>query len=127
MSQELSERQKQLKEKFIKERGYWAEETWTPILQLDEDFFETYLNFSAHPWKKGILPPKIREFIYIAIDAATTWNQTPRKQRAEIRCHQGRNNGNLRTCQRVGYPYMHYRCAYSYRRTEKDWRRWGMK
>ena len=72
MSQELSERQKQLKEKFTKERGYWAEETWTPILQLDEDFFETYLNFSAHPWKKGILPPKIREFIYIAIDAATT-------------------------------------------------------
>ena len=72
MSQELSERQKQLKEKFTKERGYWAEETWTPILKLDEDFFETYLNFSAHPWKKGILSPKIREFIYIAIDAAAT-------------------------------------------------------
>ena len=72
MGQELSERQKQLKEKFTKERGYWAEETWTPILKLDEDFFETYLNFSAHPWEKGVLPPKIKEFIYIAIDAATT-------------------------------------------------------
>ena len=24
------------------------------------------------PWKKGVLPPKIKELIYIAIDAATT-------------------------------------------------------
>jgi len=72
MGQELSERQKQLKEKFTKERGYWSEETWAPVLKLDEDFFEAYLNFSAHPWKKGVLPPKIKEFIYIAIDAATT-------------------------------------------------------
>ncbi len=72
MSEELSERQKQLKERFTKERGYWSEETWDPILRLDEDFFETYLNFSALPWKKGVLPPKIKELIYIAIDASAT-------------------------------------------------------
>ena len=71
MSEELSERQKQLKEKFTKERGYWSE-LWTQVLRLDPDFFETYLNFSAVPWKKGVLPPKIKEFIYIAIDASTT-------------------------------------------------------
>ena len=72
MSEELSERQKQLKERFTKERGYWSEETWDPILRLDEDFFETYLNFSALPWKKGVLPPKIKELIYIALDASAT-------------------------------------------------------
>ena len=72
MSEELSERQKQLKEKFIKERGYWSEGIWGQVLSLDPDFFEAYLNFSAVPWKKGVLPPKIKELIYIAIDASTT-------------------------------------------------------
>ncbi len=72
MSEELSERQKQLKEKFIKERGYWSEGIWGQVLSLDPDFFEAYLNFSAVPWKTGVLPPKIKELIYIAIDASTT-------------------------------------------------------
>ena len=72
MSEELSEKQKQLKEKFIAERGYWNEELWYHVLRLDEDFFEAYLNFSAVPWKKDVLPPKVKELIYIAIDAATT-------------------------------------------------------
>ena len=72
MSEELSERQKQLKEKFIKERGYWSEGIWGQVLRLDPDFFEAYLNFSAVPWKKGVLPPKIKELIYTAIDASTT-------------------------------------------------------
>jgi len=72
MSEELNEKQKQLKEKFIAERGYWSEGIWEPVLKIDPDFFEAYLNFSAVPWKKGVLPPKIKELIYIAIDAATT-------------------------------------------------------
>ncbi len=72
MSGELNERQKQLKEQFIKERGYWRDELWEPILKIDPDFFEAYLNFSAAPWKRGVLPPKIKELIYIAIDASTT-------------------------------------------------------
>ncbi len=72
MSEELSEKQKQLKEKFIAERGYWNEELWYHVLRLDEDFFEAYLNFSAVPWKKDVLPPKVKELIYIAIDAAAT-------------------------------------------------------
>ena len=72
MSEELSERQKQLKEQFIAERGYWSEGLWGAVLGLDPDFFEAYLNFSAVPWKKGVLPPKIKELIYMAIDASTT-------------------------------------------------------
>lgn len=72
MSEKLSERQKQLKERFIKERGYWSEGLWANVLRLDEDYFEAYLNFSSVPWKKGVLPPKVKELIYIAVDAATT-------------------------------------------------------
>jgi alkylhydroperoxidase/carboxymuconolactone decarboxylase family protein YurZ len=72
MSEELSERQRQLKEQFTRERGYWFEEVWGDILRMDTDFFEAYLNFSAVPWRKGVLPPKIKELIYVAIDASTT-------------------------------------------------------
>lgn len=71
MGIEFTENQLALKGKFIKERGYWAE-LWNSVLELDERFFEAYLNFSAVPWRKGGLEPKIKEFIYIAIDAATT-------------------------------------------------------
>ena len=72
MSQQLSQRQEQLKEKFIADRGYWSEELWGQVLRLDADYFEAYLNFSSVPWKKGTLPPKMKEFIYIAVDASTT-------------------------------------------------------
>lgn len=67
----LSERQKEIKERFISERGYWAE-FWDDLLRLNEDFFEAYLKFSAVPWKKGAIEPKVKELIYVAIDASTT-------------------------------------------------------
>ena len=72
MTQELTERQESLKTRFIAERGYWDERLLGQLLRLDPDFFEAYWNFSAIPWRKGALSPKVKEFIYIAIDAATT-------------------------------------------------------
>ena len=42
------------------------------MLQNSPDFFKSYINLSSVPWLHGVLEPKIREFIYIAIDAATT-------------------------------------------------------
>lgn len=71
MAHQLTEKQLKIKEKFIRERGYWAD-FWNELLQLDEDFFESYLNFSSVPWKKGVLEPKIKELIYVAIDVSTT-------------------------------------------------------
>ena len=68
---ELSPRQRALKEEFTRARGYWSP-TWDQVLALDPDFFEAYMNFSAVPWRSGVLAPKVREFIYIAIDASTT-------------------------------------------------------
>jgi alkylhydroperoxidase/carboxymuconolactone decarboxylase family protein YurZ len=68
---ELSERQRELRESFVEARGYWNP-FWDGLLSLDPDFFEAYLNFSAVPWRNGTLEPKMKELIYIAIDASTT-------------------------------------------------------
>jgi alkylhydroperoxidase/carboxymuconolactone decarboxylase family protein YurZ len=68
---ELGEKERWLKEEFTKARGYWSE-VWNHIVRLSPEFFEAYMRFSSVPWKKGTLDPKIKEFIYIAIDVATT-------------------------------------------------------
>jgi alkylhydroperoxidase/carboxymuconolactone decarboxylase family protein YurZ len=64
-------RELQLKEEFTKARGYWAP-VWDDVLRLSPEFFEAYMKFSSVPWKRGSLEPKVKEFIYIAIDVATT-------------------------------------------------------
>jgi alkylhydroperoxidase/carboxymuconolactone decarboxylase family protein YurZ len=67
----MDERQRRIREAFIDARGYWNE-FWDGLLKLDPDFFEAYLQFSGVPWRKGTLDPKLKELIYIAIDASTT-------------------------------------------------------
>jgi alkylhydroperoxidase/carboxymuconolactone decarboxylase family protein YurZ len=47
------------------------------VLALSPDFFEAYMRFSSVPWQHGRLEPKVKEFIYIAIDAATTHLYAP--------------------------------------------------
>ena len=68
---EMTDRMLTLKDNFVKNRGYW-DKFWDGLLQLNPDFFEAYLNFSSIPWTPGVLEPKVKEFIYIAIDASTT-------------------------------------------------------
>ena len=68
---EYGDHEKSLKEKFIENRGYWSP-FWDDMLKLSPEFFECYLDFSSVPWKSGTLEPKVKEFIYIAIDTATT-------------------------------------------------------
>ena len=64
-------RQETLKREFEEKRGYWSE-LWSGVLQIDPDFFEAYLAFSSVPWTHGVLEPKVKELIYIAIDVSTT-------------------------------------------------------
>lgn len=68
---ELDDRGRRIREAFIDQRGYWNA-FWDGLLRLDPDFFEAYLQFSGVPWAKGTLEPKVKELIYIAIDASTT-------------------------------------------------------
>lgn len=70
-SQPLTLRQKHLKADFVAHRGYWSD-LWDGVLALSPDYFEAYAEFSSVPWKTGTLAPKIREFVYIAVDAAAT-------------------------------------------------------
>ena len=44
---------------------------------MDKEMFEAFLAFGSVPWKKGFLEPKVKEFIYIAIDSATTHMYEP--------------------------------------------------
>jgi alkylhydroperoxidase/carboxymuconolactone decarboxylase family protein YurZ len=71
MSTQLTERKQQLRQSFIDARGYWNP-FWEGLLELDEDFFAAYTEFSGVPWRSGPLAPKIKELIYIAVDAAAT-------------------------------------------------------
>jgi hypothetical protein len=67
----LDARRQRLQEDFVKRRGYWT--PWLEgILRLSPDFFEAFLAFTGTPWASGPLPPKVKEFIYIAIDGAVT-------------------------------------------------------
>lgn len=68
---DLTPRQTELREQFVNARGYWNE-FWDGLLKLDPEFFHAYLEFSSVPWKTGVLEPKFKELIYIAIDASTT-------------------------------------------------------
>jgi alkylhydroperoxidase/carboxymuconolactone decarboxylase family protein YurZ len=67
----LTDNQKELREEFVESRGYWNE-FWESLLTMDEDFFKAYIDFSSVPWRSGPLEPKVKEFIYIAVDAAAT-------------------------------------------------------
>jgi alkylhydroperoxidase/carboxymuconolactone decarboxylase family protein YurZ len=68
---ELTPRQEELKREFVASRGFWAP-PFEAILRADPDFFAAYAAFSGVPWANGVLPPKVKELVYLAVDAATT-------------------------------------------------------
>jgi alkylhydroperoxidase/carboxymuconolactone decarboxylase family protein YurZ len=76
MTTNLTTRQEELKAEFMKVRGTWSD-AWESILRLDPAFLEAYLKFSAVPWRKNHLENKVKEFVYIAADAAATHLYTP--------------------------------------------------
>lgn len=68
---ELTARQQEVKEAFVEKRGTWSD-AWQAILELNPEYLAGYLTLSMVPWENGTLEPKIKEFIYIAVDAAAT-------------------------------------------------------
>ncbi|WP_131741288.1 carboxymuconolactone decarboxylase family protein [Actinomadura roseirufa] len=69
--QEGGARRAELKAEFVRRRGYW-DAAWEDVLRHAPGFFAAYLHFSAVPWSRGVLAPKVKELIYIAIDASAT-------------------------------------------------------
>jgi hypothetical protein len=67
----LTQRQQQIKHEFIAVRGTWST-AWQQILELDGEFLRAYLDWSGVPLRKCQLEPKVREFVFVAADAAAT-------------------------------------------------------
>ncbi|MFM1653791.1 carboxymuconolactone decarboxylase family protein [Brevibacillus sp. B_LB10_24] len=68
---EWTDSQSKRKAKFIETMGYWNAFRET-LLDNDEHFFDSYYDYLTDPWHSDILSPKLKEFIYIAIDSSTT-------------------------------------------------------
>ena len=49
---------------------------------MDLDYFEEYESFSSVPWKHGVLEPKVKQLIAVALNASVT-----HMYREEIRAH----------------------------------------
>lgn len=80
---ELTPRQAEVKDRFVRARGTWGP-SWEAILRLDPEFLAAYLKLSTVPLRKQHLDPVVREFVFIAADAAATHMFTP-GTRAHIR------------------------------------------
>ena len=72
MKKKMDERKTDLTKKFAEARGGEMPQGIKRMMELDPDLFERYTEFSSLPFKKGPLPPKVKEFILIALDASVT-------------------------------------------------------
>lgn len=68
---DFTKEQEALKQQFIEQHGYW-DEIWEAPLLLSPSLFAAYLGLSEKPAGKGQLTPKMRQFAFIAVDAAGT-------------------------------------------------------
>lgn len=72
----LTTRQEQLRQQFTETRGYWHD-FWNEMLELDQEMFAAYTEFSSVPWRTGVLTPAEKELIYISYDIAATHLYVP--------------------------------------------------
>ena len=61
-------------------KGDWNP-LWDTMREWDPEFMEAYFAFRNVPHRKGPLAPKVKEFIMIAINAATTHLYAPGTRR----------------------------------------------
>lgn len=71
-----TQRQLQLKQRFLQGRGLWTEE-WQALLELNPDYFEGYLKIRDVSERNKCLSHKVQEFIYIAVAASCTHMYLP--------------------------------------------------
>jgi alkylhydroperoxidase/carboxymuconolactone decarboxylase family protein YurZ len=58
-----------LREKFQEALGYWNT-TCDQLLAISPAYFAAYLNYLSVPWRHGVLTPKMRELVYITLNAS---------------------------------------------------------
>lgn len=85
----------QLRRDFEKRRGYWTD--WLEeLLNHSPEFFDAFLRFTSAPWNSNALTPRVKELVYIAIDAAITHLYQP-----GLRKHMGDALGHGATSQEI--------------------------
>lgn len=60
-----------LKDEVVARRGYWHR-FHEGLLARCPAFLRAYLEFQSAPWRSNHIEPKVREFVYIAVDGAVT-------------------------------------------------------
>lgn len=65
----LSAEAQAIRDDFLKTRGFWNEQR-DDLARLMPGYFGALSRMSMEPWKSGVLQPKEREFLYIAIDCS---------------------------------------------------------
>jgi alkylhydroperoxidase/carboxymuconolactone decarboxylase family protein YurZ len=60
-----------LRAAFVEERGYWPE-SLDVLLEHDPGYLEQVIRFTGHPWRHGVLEPKVKELILLVVDSAAT-------------------------------------------------------
>lgn len=64
----------------LRDSGYWNPE-WDSFTELDPLWTEKFLDMAMHPMRKGLIEPKVWEFISIAVDASCTHMYGPGTRR----------------------------------------------
>ena len=64
----------------LRANGYWNPE-WNSFTELDPVWTEKFLDMAMHPMAKGLIKPKVWEFIAIAVDASCTHMYGPGTRR----------------------------------------------
>ncbi|MEY7851761.1 carboxymuconolactone decarboxylase family protein [Natrarchaeobius sp. A-rgal3] len=67
----LTAEQREIKDRFREDVGYW-EPGFDDLLRIDPEFFDAYREWFAYPHTEGALEPKVREFVLIAAYSQTT-------------------------------------------------------
>lgn len=65
-----------LKREFEQTLGYW-DEACDLVLETSPAYFEAWLHHTSVGWRHGPLPPKVKEFIHIAVNASATHQHEP--------------------------------------------------
>jgi len=76
LGQDLTARQQAVKDAFATGRQSWTG-LLDDLLRLDVTWLEAFVDYSTVPWKRGALPPALKELLYIGIDAQTSHLYSP--------------------------------------------------
>ncbi|GAB3104112.1 hypothetical protein G8770_11365 [Aestuariicella hydrocarbonica] len=68
---QLTDEQQAFKDAYIEARGYWVDFN-DGLLKHSPEWLQAYLKYAETPARDGPLSAKLREMIYVAIDASTT-------------------------------------------------------